>query len=505
MKLDAHCAVDEGFDVKLAQDCEYDWTMIPRMYNLDVDTWLPKLIDDKRLAVKKRKLHDYMYIGWNDKNELRTLYYGTKENRKQHDKSELIDDVMSCMGCCFFMHMDRFWELEGCDEGHGGWGQQGIEVALKAWLSGGSLKVNKKTWFAHWFRASDGGFPYSISGNAIKRARDYSMDLWLQNKWPLQKRKIEWIIEKFSPPSWEGRLGVPEGRWYQEANINGVEMPRRRKNDSNEERWNEFIKPLITLGHNEVVDAGCNAGFYSRKMKALGYKVTGIEQSVKYFNHAKYWEEQSPKGIKLINDSLLNYDYSQTDMVLMANVHYWITEKDLFTLSEKFKNISKLIIIGRHKHNKEHISKPDLETLKKYFTDFTLEKVIMGKSKMGKKHYSVLFTKKHKNIKALTVQECFPKQNCSKSTRLYPSFKKMIETGDITDYQAYLKRRKFRNIKKTIKRHKHLIADMKAEKKPEPIVMDGDFIVDGVHRLIVAFVLGWKTIDSIPGKLKKKQ
>jgi len=36
MKLDAHCAMDEGWDVKLAEDCEYDWTVIPRMYNLDV-------------------------------------------------------------------------------------------------------------------------------------------------------------------------------------------------------------------------------------------------------------------------------------------------------------------------------------------------------------------------------------------------------------------------------------------------------------------------------------
>jgi glycosyltransferase involved in cell wall biosynthesis len=28
MKLDAHCAVDKGFDVKLAADCEYDWTVV---------------------------------------------------------------------------------------------------------------------------------------------------------------------------------------------------------------------------------------------------------------------------------------------------------------------------------------------------------------------------------------------------------------------------------------------------------------------------------------------
>lgn len=35
-KIDAHTALDKGFDVKLAKDCEYDWTIIPRMYNLVV-------------------------------------------------------------------------------------------------------------------------------------------------------------------------------------------------------------------------------------------------------------------------------------------------------------------------------------------------------------------------------------------------------------------------------------------------------------------------------------
>jgi glycosyltransferase involved in cell wall biosynthesis len=39
MKLDAHCAVGKGFDVKLMADCEPDWTVIPRMYNLHVFDW----------------------------------------------------------------------------------------------------------------------------------------------------------------------------------------------------------------------------------------------------------------------------------------------------------------------------------------------------------------------------------------------------------------------------------------------------------------------------------
>ena len=39
MKLDAHCIVDEGFDIKLMADCEYDWTVIPTMYNLHAFNW----------------------------------------------------------------------------------------------------------------------------------------------------------------------------------------------------------------------------------------------------------------------------------------------------------------------------------------------------------------------------------------------------------------------------------------------------------------------------------
>lgn len=187
MKLDAHCAVDKGFDVKLAANCEYDWTVVPRMYNLDIETWKPKL----------HKRTDYMYIGCGEGRLLRAEYF----NKGQPDNTKMIDDTMCCMGPGWFMHKDRFWELGGCDENHGSWGQQGVEVSLKAWLSGGSLKVNKNTWFAHWFRGNI-GFPYPISGRDIESARTYSRDLWIHDKWPLAKRKFDWLIKKFNPPGW---------------------------------------------------------------------------------------------------------------------------------------------------------------------------------------------------------------------------------------------------------------------------------------------------------------
>ena len=208
MKLDAHCAVSEGFDVILAEDCKYEWTMVPRMYNLDIETFLPK----------KHKRTDYMFIGLDGEKNIRSLYYDKRSGARQPRSDKEIDETMTCMGPGWFMHLERFWELGGCDESHGHWGQQGVEVACKAWLSGGALMVSKKCWFAHWFRghithdkgpgAGRKGFPYPITKRQTNKARNYSNDLWLNNKWPQQVRTFEWLREKFNPPLWDDDTGA---------------------------------------------------------------------------------------------------------------------------------------------------------------------------------------------------------------------------------------------------------------------------------------------------------
>jgi hypothetical protein len=40
MKLDAHCALDQGFDRKLLADMRDDWTMAPMMRNLHAFDWV---------------------------------------------------------------------------------------------------------------------------------------------------------------------------------------------------------------------------------------------------------------------------------------------------------------------------------------------------------------------------------------------------------------------------------------------------------------------------------
>jgi len=193
LKVDAHNLMDDGFDTKLKADCEYDWTVLPRMYNLDIETF----------KEKRHKCTDFMYIGPPDNpdhersNKMRSDYWRSYGKRPEAQGD--IVDVMTGQGACWFMHRDRYIEIGLLDEAAGVWGQVGVEVALKTWLSGGRHVVNKKTWFSHWFRKQ---WPYAMTYAQQEHARQYFLDFWLNNKYN-SVRPLSWVIEKFWPvPHW---------------------------------------------------------------------------------------------------------------------------------------------------------------------------------------------------------------------------------------------------------------------------------------------------------------
>lgn len=221
MKLDAHCSLDEGFDVKLMQDCEPTWTVVPRQYNLHVFNWkclncgeesyqgpTPNVCDkchdnkgfEKVMVWKIRKSRKS--DSWRFDKDLIFQYWRAYNNRPEGQGD--ITDTMSLLGACYFMERGRFWEIGGLDEDHGSWGQMGTEIACKSWLSGGRLCTNKKTWFAHMFRTGNGfSFPYPLRGKDVQRARKYSKDLWLNGTWPGAKHDLQWLVDKFAPvPDW---------------------------------------------------------------------------------------------------------------------------------------------------------------------------------------------------------------------------------------------------------------------------------------------------------------
>jgi glycosyltransferase involved in cell wall biosynthesis len=232
MKCDAHCSFGKGFDRILMEDCQYDWTMVPMMYRLHVFDWIcvgcgdatyqgiqPKFCKKcqckdfaQKMLWERRKGKDPS-VSWRFNHEMQFKYWRKHSKNALRSKDELIE-TMSFIGACFLMHRDRFWDLGGMDEAHGFWGQYGTEVACKSWLSGGKLITSKKTWFAHLFRTGNfkgtgfmgSSFPYELTQNQINRARKYSRDLWLNDKWEGANYPLSWLVDKFKPaPDWHDK------------------------------------------------------------------------------------------------------------------------------------------------------------------------------------------------------------------------------------------------------------------------------------------------------------
>lgn len=186
MKLDAHCIVGKGYDIILSKDCKDNWVVVPRKYDLDVGTF----------CRRGHSICDYMFLTPLDAKG-GPLRAKSIKGRKVVSMTPQIDSVMACQGSCFFMRRKRFYEIDGLDEGHGSLGWLGCEISCKSWLSGGKLIVNKNTWYAHWQKGTK-GHRFPLTREDLDKARDYAVDLWTNNKWPKQKRDLQWLQKKFN-------------------------------------------------------------------------------------------------------------------------------------------------------------------------------------------------------------------------------------------------------------------------------------------------------------------
>lgn len=229
MKVDAHCSFDKGFDRKMLDMFKKtgdNVTAVPVMRNLWAFDWKcykcgkkwyqggkPNKCDQcgHRRYIKRKM----MWVGKH--NPASTSFYfdirpqfGYFEDWKHREpytsdkKNNMITETMSLQGSCFMMTREKYWELNICDESFGNWGNQGIEVAVKTWLSGGRVVVNHNTWYAHLFRTqTDFGFPWPVSGKAQKETKKNVRDFLWSQTWDKQIRPLSWLIEKFMPvPSW---------------------------------------------------------------------------------------------------------------------------------------------------------------------------------------------------------------------------------------------------------------------------------------------------------------
>ena len=223
MKVDAHCSFDKGFDRKMIEafkETGDNVTMTPIMRNLWAFSWKCMTCGKKwYMGPEPTKCQNpdckgvkfTRKIKWLGKsnpqsysyrftNRLEFKYWNGYRKRQVGD----IVDTMSLPGSCFMCTRENYWKKELCNESYGSWGGQGAEVALKTWLSGGEVKVNKRTWYAHMFRTQPGfSHPYPNPGGEQKKAKDTLREVFLNDRWSKAKYKLKWLIEKFAPvPDW---------------------------------------------------------------------------------------------------------------------------------------------------------------------------------------------------------------------------------------------------------------------------------------------------------------
>ena len=131
--------------------------------------------------------------------------YKHREPYKTDKKEKGYTETMSLQGSCFMCTQKLYWDLKLCDESLGNWGNQGIEVACKRWLSGDRVLVNHDTWYAHMFRTQGGdfSFPWPNKGRDTQRTkRNVKNQIW-RSKLKNQKKPLSWLIKKFWPvPGW---------------------------------------------------------------------------------------------------------------------------------------------------------------------------------------------------------------------------------------------------------------------------------------------------------------
>ncbi len=200
MKLDDHCMVGKDFGRILIDSSQPNWVQVPMRYALNAEEWkIEERTDNKYPIVQMYQ--DFPRKG--KANDDGTHGVEWRQRRDETQEQEMVESP-SMQGSCWFMEKDYFHKLNLMDAtGYGQFAQEAQEIGFKAWLSGGALMVNKKTFYAHLHKGNHYGRFYKMPRGNVE-ADSWSAEHWLNDREPNMIHKFEWFInEKFpNMPSW---------------------------------------------------------------------------------------------------------------------------------------------------------------------------------------------------------------------------------------------------------------------------------------------------------------
>lgn len=225
-KVDAHCAFDDDFGNKMLnffREVGDDMVAVPVMRNLHVFDWVcpdgHRRYQSPSGVCRECGKPTEKDVVWIPKTRPESTsycfdstphfqYYNSYKRRPEYQemRKKGYTETMSLQGSFFMCTRHNYWKYELCDERAGSWGNQGLEVACAAWLSGLRVMCNHKTWYGHLFRTQGGdfGFPYHHTDRDINKTKSYIKDKFWHKKHPRQIHEVAWLVKKFAPvPGWE--------------------------------------------------------------------------------------------------------------------------------------------------------------------------------------------------------------------------------------------------------------------------------------------------------------
>lgn len=207
MKVDAHCAFGPEFDRLMVENCADNWVSVPRRYSLEESSWRPARLGHPR---------DYHYLNYpvwvEDYGYSMAAYHWDRRGVRTPD----IDDTLIFQGSCWMVNRRYFdgliGKLDDSKKTYGPYWFEYLEVGLKYWLTGGEVKVNKKTWYAHLVKKErhyeQGQGRHYKTGFSLIPYGTWAVKHWLNNHEPGITKSFQWLIEKFWPvPTWPEERG----------------------------------------------------------------------------------------------------------------------------------------------------------------------------------------------------------------------------------------------------------------------------------------------------------
>jgi glycosyltransferase involved in cell wall biosynthesis len=211
-KSDAHCSFGKGFDEILQADMQDDWIVMPRFKIITPDWQI-------QMKNGQEEFYDYFYIccPFTDPRGLRFKAGGHWPEWTAEKLDILIDETPQIHGSGWFISKDHYFELGGFPNidpyGHA---QEPIWLALKNWLGGGKVMVNKKTFYAHLHQQGNKR-GYHMDQAQENKSYDLAARYWLGDKWAERKHDFYWFVDKFNPmPTWPDDWKERLGRWQSE-------------------------------------------------------------------------------------------------------------------------------------------------------------------------------------------------------------------------------------------------------------------------------------------------